>query len=84
LRQLYPRIVERDFRPRAYVRQLAKDIRMVEALTGALGMPAPMLGEARRAYDKMVERGFAELDSSAVVKMYETAAASEPTRQGAH
>ncbi len=82
LRQLYPRIVERDFRPRAYVRQLAKDLMMVEKLTKAAAMPAPMLGEASRMYRALVERGDAELDSSAVVRLYETndkAARQPPT-----
>jgi len=88
LRQLYPRIVARDFRPRAYVRQLAKDLHMVEALTRAVGMPAPMLGEASRMYQGLVDRGESELDSSAVVKMYEAAADLPATprngREGAH
>jgi 3-hydroxyisobutyrate dehydrogenase len=74
LRQLYPRIVARDFRPRAYARQLVKDLHMVEALAEGAGMPAPMLGEATRRYEALVERGHAELDTSAVVKLYETAA----------
>ncbi len=88
LRQLYPRIVARDFQPRAYVRQLVKDLHMVEALTAAAGMPAPMLGEASRMYQALVDRGDSELDSSAVVKMYETAVDAQATpragREGAH
>lgn len=88
LRQLYPRIVARDFEPRAYVRQLAKDLHMVADLTDAAGMPAPMLGEALRLYQAMVDRGDSELDSSAVVKMYETPTATRSTpragREGAH
>jgi 3-hydroxyisobutyrate dehydrogenase-like beta-hydroxyacid dehydrogenase len=77
LRQLYPRIVERDFRPRAYVRQLVKDLHMVEELTAAAAMPAPMLSEASRMFQALADRGFAELDSSAVVKMYETVAKAQ-------
>jgi 3-hydroxyisobutyrate dehydrogenase-like beta-hydroxyacid dehydrogenase len=74
LRQLYPRIVARDFKPRAYSRQLVKDLHMVEELADAAGMPAPMLGQASRMYQALIDQGFAELDSSAVVKMYETTA----------
>jgi 3-hydroxyisobutyrate dehydrogenase len=84
LRQLYPRIVERDFRPRAYVRQLVKDLHMVEELAAAAGMAAPMLGEARRMYQALADHGFAELDSSAVVKMYETAAEAETSPRDGH
>jgi 3-hydroxyisobutyrate dehydrogenase-like beta-hydroxyacid dehydrogenase len=78
LRQLYPRIVARDFRPRAYSRQLVKDLHMVEALAAAGGMPAPMLSQASRMYEALVAAGDSELDSSAVVKVYEQAARASP------
>jgi 3-hydroxyisobutyrate dehydrogenase-like beta-hydroxyacid dehydrogenase len=87
LRQLYPRIVARDFRPRAYVRQLAKDLHMVEDLADGAGMSAPMLSQASRMYEALVKEGLAELDVSAVIKMYETAAqvpATPRAGQGAH
>src|SRR5262249_19059234 len=87
LRQLYPRLVERDFRPRAYARQLLKDLRMVEALTAQAGMVAPMLAQARGMYATMVEQGGAELDTSAVIRLYEataTHAASAASGKGAH
>jgi 3-hydroxyisobutyrate dehydrogenase len=73
LRQLYPRIANRDFAPRAYSRQLAKDLQMVETLADSVGLEAAMLMQAHRAYRGLVDRGFSELDSSAVIKMYETA-----------
>ncbi len=73
LRQLYPRIAERDFKPRAYSRQLAKDLHMLEDLADSVGLDAPMLREAHRKYQDLVDRGFSELDVAAVVKMYETA-----------
>lgn len=72
LRQLYPRIVERDFRPRAYARQLLKDLRMVEAVAADAAMQAPMLAQAERMYAALVAQGDGELDTSAVVKLYET------------
>jgi 3-hydroxyisobutyrate dehydrogenase-like beta-hydroxyacid dehydrogenase len=73
MRQLYPRIANRDFKPRAYSRQLAKDLHMLEDLAHRVGLDAPMLREATRLYQGLVDRGFSELDSSAVIKMYETA-----------
>jgi 3-hydroxyisobutyrate dehydrogenase len=76
LRQLYPRIVARDFQPRAYARQLLKDLRMVEAAATGAGMQAPMLAEARRMYAALVDRGDGELDTSAVVRLYEVGAAA--------
>jgi 3-hydroxyisobutyrate dehydrogenase len=76
LRQLYPRIAARDFRPRAYARQLAKDLRMVEELADAAKMPTPMLSQAHLMYQMLVNRGDAALDAAAVVTMYETVAAA--------
>jgi len=88
LRQLYPRIAARDFQPRAYARQLAKDLRMVEELANAAGMQAPMLSQAHRMYQALVDRGHAELDVSAVVKLYENAvqgqAAPAASQEGGH
>ncbi len=75
LRQLYPRIVARDFRPRAYARQLLKDLRMVEEAAAAAGLRAPMLEQARRTYTALVERGDGELDTSAAIRLYEASAA---------
>lgn len=77
LRQIYPRIVARDFQPRAYARQLLKDLRMVEAAATGAGLQAPMLAEARRMYARLVERGDGELDTAAVVRLYETDAKGE-------
>ena len=36
-----------------------------------------MLGQASRMYEALVDRGHAELDTSAVVKLYETAAGAQ-------
>ncbi|MBN9510914.1 MAG: NAD(P)-dependent oxidoreductase [Alphaproteobacteria bacterium] len=72
LRQLYPRLVARDFQPRAYARQLVKDMHMVEALAGGVGLPTPMLRQSCAMYEALLERGGAEMDVSAVVTMYET------------
>ncbi len=74
LRQLYPRIVARDFQPRAYARQLLKDLRMVEATAEAVGLRAPMLAQAHRIYATLIDRGDGELDTAAVIRLYEETA----------
>ncbi len=71
MRQLFPRIANRDFAPRAYSRQLAKDLHILEDLASGVGLHASMLHQAAIKYDRLVEGGFAELDAAAVVKMYE-------------
>ena len=70
LRAYWPRMVERDFAPRGYVRQLLKDLEMVRAWAGSLDSRTPMLDSALAAYRELKKKGLAELDTSAVVKLY--------------
>ena len=70
LKAYWPRMVERDFAPRGYVRQLLKDLEMVNAWATSLHAGTPMLGAALSAYRKLKGRGDSELDTSAIVKLY--------------
>ena len=71
LQKLYPRMARRDFAPQGYARQLLKDLEMVHAFAGGLKAPVPMAGEALSLYRMLVHRGYAELDTAAVFKLYE-------------
>ena len=71
LQKLYPRMAARDFAPQGYARQLLKDLEMVNEFAGALKAPVPMTGEALSLYRMVVHLGHAELDTSAVFKLYE-------------
>jgi 3-hydroxyisobutyrate dehydrogenase len=71
LQKLYPRMAQRDFAPQGYARQLLKDLEMVNAFAGGLKAPVPMAGEALSLYRMLVHRGYAELDTAAVFKLYE-------------
>jgi 3-hydroxyisobutyrate dehydrogenase len=71
LQKLYPRMAKRDFAPQGYARQLLKDLEMVNAFAGGLKAPVPMAGSALSLYRMLVHRGYAELDTAAVVKLYE-------------
>jgi 3-hydroxyisobutyrate dehydrogenase-like beta-hydroxyacid dehydrogenase len=64
-------MADRDFAPQGYARQLLKDLEMVNELAGALKAPVPMMGEALSLYRMLVHRGFAELDTAAIFKLYE-------------
>jgi 3-hydroxyisobutyrate dehydrogenase len=66
----WPRMVQGDFAPRGYVRQLLKDLEMVSAWADGLGARTPMLQEALSAYRELKARRLTELDTSAVVKVY--------------
>lgn len=71
LQRLYPRMATRDFAPQGYARQLLKDLEMVNEFAGNLKAPVPMTGEALSLYRMLIHQGFAELDTSAVFKLYE-------------
>lgn len=71
LQKLYPRMVQRDFAPQGYARQLLKDLEMVNTFAGMLKAPVPMTGEALSLYRMLIHRGYAELDTASVFKLYE-------------
>jgi 3-hydroxyisobutyrate dehydrogenase len=71
LQKLYPRMAERDFKPQGYARQLLKDLEMVMEFSAELKAPIPMTGEALGLYRILVHRGHSELDTAAVLKVYE-------------
>ena len=70
MKAYWPRMVERDFAPRGYVRQLLKDLEMVNAWATGLHAGTPMLGAALSAYRTLKGRGDSELDTSAIVRLY--------------
>jgi 3-hydroxyisobutyrate dehydrogenase len=87
LQRLYPRMAQRDFAPQGYARQLLKDLEMVNAFAGALKAPVPMAGEALSLYRLLIHLGHAELDTSAIFKLYErdaVASRPDPSTKGEH
>jgi len=71
LQRLYPRMQRRDYAPMGYVRQLLKDLEMVHAFGAGLKAPMPMMSEALSLYRMLAHQGHTELDTSAVLKVYE-------------
>ncbi len=80
LQRVYPRMLARDFAPQGYVRQLLKDLEMVNEFAGGMKVPAPMMGEALSLYRMLAHLGHTELDTAAILKLYEKHAAG-PTRR---
>jgi 3-hydroxyisobutyrate dehydrogenase len=70
LKAYWPRMVQRDFAPRGYVRQLLKDLEMVSAWAAQLQSRTPVLESALEAYRELKKKGHSELDTAAVVKLY--------------
>lgn len=71
LQKLYPRMQRREFAPQGYVRQLLKDLEMVHAFGAELKAPMPMMGAALALYRILAHQGHTELDTAAVLKVYE-------------
>jgi len=71
MKAYWPRMVSRDFAPRGYVRQLLKDLEMVNAWAAALDAQRPMLSQALFLYRELKKRGDSELDTSAIRKLYD-------------
>jgi 3-hydroxyisobutyrate dehydrogenase-like beta-hydroxyacid dehydrogenase len=70
MKAYWPRMVARDFAPRGYVRQLLKDLEMVNAWAEGLGAQAPALRTALNAYRELKKKGYSELDTAAIAKLY--------------
>jgi 3-hydroxyisobutyrate dehydrogenase len=70
LRDLTPRMVARDFAPRGFARQVLKDLDMVHDLSKDMKAPTPMADQAASLFRILVARGHAELDGSAIMKLY--------------
>jgi 3-hydroxyisobutyrate dehydrogenase-like beta-hydroxyacid dehydrogenase len=70
MKAYWPRMVQRDFAPRGYVRQLLKDLEMVRGWAEKLQSRTPVLESALQAYRELKKLGHSELDTSAVVKLY--------------
>ena len=67
LNDLLPRMVQRDFAPRGYARQILKDLNLVQHTAGDL--PLPMVATATSLYRLLIAQGKSELDGAAIVAL---------------
>lgn len=67
---LLPRMIEKDFRPLGYVRQILKDLEMLQAAAADEHVAMPMASQALTLYRLLAASGRSELDGSAVVTLY--------------
>jgi len=70
-RQFFPRLIERDFEPAGYVRQIMKDLDMVLELAQQTRTPVPMSNTSASLYRMLMTKGFSELDAISVLKVYD-------------
>jgi 3-hydroxyisobutyrate dehydrogenase len=63
-------MIEQDFAPRGYVRQVLKDLEMLQAAAAEQHVAMPMAAQALTLYRLLHAGGHGELDASAVVTLY--------------
>ena len=67
---LLPRMIEQDFAPRGYVRQVLKDLEMLQAAAAAEHVAMPMAAQALTLFRLLYAGGHGERDAAAVVTLY--------------
>jgi 3-hydroxyisobutyrate dehydrogenase len=78
LRRLYPQMHGRAFEPpRAYARQLLKDMKNVRQFAGEVGVALPLVERAVERFDEFVEAGNAMKDPAAIALFYQRGAGGE-------
>jgi 3-hydroxyisobutyrate dehydrogenase-like beta-hydroxyacid dehydrogenase len=66
----FPRMIEEDFAPRGYVKQVLKDLELLQASAAEQHVAMPMSAQALTLYRLLYASGRSELDASAVVSLY--------------
>ncbi|MBT3639125.1 MAG: NAD(P)-dependent oxidoreductase, partial [Acidiferrobacteraceae bacterium] len=69
-RRFFPRMIERDFDPAGYARQVLKDLDMVVDLAQQTNTPVPMSSQSTALYRVLIAKGHSELDATAILKIY--------------
>jgi 3-hydroxyisobutyrate dehydrogenase-like beta-hydroxyacid dehydrogenase len=67
---LLPRMIEQDFAPRGYVRQVLKDLEMLQAAAAEQHVAMPMAAQALTLFRLLYAGGQSERDAAAVVTLY--------------
>jgi 3-hydroxyisobutyrate dehydrogenase len=71
LKNLFPRLVARDFEPAGYAFQVLKDLDMLHGLAKELQVPTPMSAQASSLFRILNAKGHGQLDGLAILKLYD-------------
>lgn len=72
LRKIYPQMAARDFDPpRAYARQLLKDMKNVKAFARAAGCELAVIEQAVDQYERYVTQGNEMADAASIARLYD-------------
>jgi 3-hydroxyisobutyrate dehydrogenase len=67
---VFPQMIDEDFAPRGYARQVLKDLEMLQAAARDRHLAMPMASQALTLYRLLVAAGKSELDATAIVSLY--------------
>ena len=71
LKRNFPLMIERNYLPRGFARQILKDLDALHDLGKELKSPTPMSSQAASLYRILVSKGYGELDGTAILKLYD-------------
>ncbi|MEM7428485.1 MAG: NAD(P)-dependent oxidoreductase [Pseudomonadota bacterium] len=71
LQSAFPRMIDRDYTPLGYARQILKDLDMLHDLAKGLKSPTPMSSQAASLFRILCSKGHEELDGIAVLKLFD-------------
>ncbi len=71
LQSIFPRMIDRDFAPAGYARQILKDLDMLHNLAKHLKSPTPMSAQATSLFRILTSKGHGELDGISILKLYD-------------
>ena len=66
---MFERMIDRDWEPRGYARQILKDLEMLSDAASSEKVPMPMSAQALSLFRMMVAQGHAEIDGAAVYNL---------------
>jgi len=69
--RFFPRMIQGDFDPAGYARQVLKDLDMVVDLAQQTNTPVPMSSQSTALYRVLIAKGHSELDATAILKIYD-------------
>ena len=71
LKSMFPRMIDRNYEPAGYARQILKDLDMLHDLAKGLKSPTPMSSQTASLFRILISKGHSELDGTAILKLYD-------------
>ena len=70
LKHLFPRMINRDFKPQGYTSQILKDLTMVSELGDKKNIPLPMTNLTKQLFTILSENSKENLDGISIIKLF--------------